>query len=349
MQLCIQNILLLAVVFIVYLPSSRQAASTSTCEGSDTHSSLKKIEPASNMLRAVSYNVRRFKAVGSGESTVNAIGDQLAALQPSLVALNEVDVRIRPEALSSLAAKLGAQYEYKFFGHVRGNYGNALISKYPIVSVRETHIKGGTEMALTPGIRKYNGDIAKAGEVHRLARGMLECDVEMPDVGVVTVAVTHLDHISEEQREVQLDHILEVLGPNTSRTLLLGDLNALTRQDYTAEEWTVLEDRNKEQSWTPPAAGCLDALAEAGFTDVFAAAAGVSRLSERRPDADGALPQIFSAHVSNPLYRIDYMFQGDSLVRDLNPTAAYVAVNMTLSDHFPVVFDLKHASSLSRM
>lgn len=71
MQLCIQNILLLAVVFIVYLPSSRQAASTSTCEGSDTHSSLKKIEPASNMLRAVSYNVRRFKAVGSGESTVN--------------------------------------------------------------------------------------------------------------------------------------------------------------------------------------------------------------------------------------------------------------------------------------
>lgn len=160
MQLCIQNILLLAVVFIVYLPSSRQAASTSTCEGSDTHSSLKKIEPASNMLRAVSYNVRRFKAVGSGESTVNvrhimtkvpavknpetnariyrlliactlklwldwtststyisqAIGDQLAALQPSLVALNEVDVRIRPEALSSLAAKLGAQYEYKFFG-----------------------------------------------------------------------------------------------------------------------------------------------------------------------------------------------------------------------------------------
>ena len=32
----------------------------------------------------------------------------------------------------------------------------------------------------------------KAGELHRLARGMIECDVEMPDVGLVTVAVTHL-------------------------------------------------------------------------------------------------------------------------------------------------------------
>lgn len=34
----------------------------------------------------------------------------------------------------------------------------------------------------------------KAGELHRLARGMIECDVEMPDVGLVTVAVTHLVH-----------------------------------------------------------------------------------------------------------------------------------------------------------
>ena len=55
---------------------------------------------------------------------------------------------------------------------------------------------------MTPGIRKYNGDIAKAGEVHRLARGMLECDVEMPDVGVVTVAVTHLVSLDQLARQL---------------------------------------------------------------------------------------------------------------------------------------------------
>ena len=70
------------------------------------------------------------------------------------------------------------------------------------------------QRALTPGIRKYNGDIAKAGEVHRLARGMLECDVEMPDVGVVTVAVTHL--VSLDQLARQLSNSAAASGAEQS-------------------------------------------------------------------------------------------------------------------------------------
>ena len=140
-----------------------------------------------------------------------------------------------------------------------------------------------------------------------------------------------------------------MLATDDVARLLLGDLNAMTRTDYTEEEWQVLEERNKESNWSPPATGCLDALTSAGFTDVFAAAAGVARLAERGVDQDGTRPPIFSAHVGHPLYRIDYLFQGDGLAGVLAPAAAHVAVDMALSDHFPVVFDLMHKPPLASM
>ena len=42
-----------------------------------------------------------------------------------------------------------------------GRYGNALISKYPIVRSRGTHLRGGTELSFPVGMKKLNGEIAK--------------------------------------------------------------------------------------------------------------------------------------------------------------------------------------------
>eukprot|EP00965_Chrysotila_dentata_P237718 6202074-Pleurochrysis_carterae.AAC.1 len=57
----------------------------------------------------------------------------LRLLQPSLIALNEVSVESPhpPHSVSELAEALGLRH-YAFFGHVRGTYGNALISAAPI-------------------------------------------------------------------------------------------------------------------------------------------------------------------------------------------------------------------------
>ena len=73
-------------------------------------------------------------------------------------------------------------------------------------------MRGGTELSFPVGMKKLNGEIAKEGEKHRLARGLLEVDIEVPGRGELTVAVTHLDHIAEAQREVQLDHVVEQLA-----------------------------------------------------------------------------------------------------------------------------------------
>jgi endonuclease/exonuclease/phosphatase family metal-dependent hydrolase len=211
-------------------------------------------------LRVVTYNVRRFKA-SDGSSSVDKIAKALSALQPSVVALNEVDAKLRPDAVASLAEQLGG-FHYHFFGHVKGQYGNALLSRFPITATRETHLRGGTEVGFPAGTKKLNGEIAKAGELHRLARGMLECDIKVPhahwhggggggdgdiepvDSTIVTFAVTHLDHITELQREVQIEHVLETLAPRRNHTILLGDLNALWRPDYSGDEWRAIEAHN---------------------------------------------------------------------------------------------------------
>jgi len=288
-------------------------------------------------IRVVTYNVRRFKS-SDGTSTVPAIGDALAGLQPTLVALNEVDMRIRPESLTSVAERLGG-FSVAFFGHVRGQYGNALLSKYPIKAIRETHLRGGTEVGFPAGTKKLNGEIAKEGELHRIARGLLECDIEIPEMSgrpgkLLTVAVTHLDHINEAQRKVQLTHVLEALGPNTANALLVGDLNALQRSDYADEEWAALEERAKANSWGAPTSGCLDLLRDSGFTDAFAASRGHGPLSARREASEDP---IFSAHVGHPLYRIDYCFMSNA--SGLLPQRAKVHTEIELSDHFPVSFD----------
>lgn len=302
------------------------------------------------MLRILTYNIRRFKGQ-NGESSVAAVAEALAGLRPSVVALNEVDVQLEPNALELLRERLGG-FHLAFFGHVAGRYGNALLSKHPIVAVRETHLRGGTEVAFPAGMQKRNGEIAKEGETHRIARGLLECDIALPVAGasedhIVTVAVTHLDHIDEAQRAVQVEHIVEALGPNLGRSMLVGDLNALSRSDYTADEWGALEARAAANRWAlPTPAHSLDALASAGFADAFAASRGGGGPLSQLPRSRGgevapSAPEdsIFTAHVGHPLYRIDYCFFSTGL--GFAPLSASVRSEILLSDHFPVVFDFR--------
>ena len=131
----------------------------------------------------------------------------------------------------------------------------------------------------------------------------------------MTFAVTHLDHIAEREREVQLAHVVEVLPP---RCVLLGDLNALVREDYDDAAWAALEARHAAKGWSAPTHGCLAALK--GWADLGCASA--------QP----------SAHVGEPLYRIDYAFGGPAA--PIASCESRVAHEVAMSDHYPVVFDV---------
>jgi endonuclease/exonuclease/phosphatase family metal-dependent hydrolase len=81
------------------------------------------------------------------------------------------------------------------------------------------------------------------------------------------------------------------------------------------------------------------------MTDAFAAAQSFSSSSDfstarNQRLADRPSPKvtpIMTAHVGNPMVRIDYCFVSQAIA---SAKGAFVDESMTDSDHFPVVFDL---------
>ena len=302
------------------------------------------------MIRLIQYNVHRFVSTGAGNnSTLSAIAAALGQLAPDLLTLNEVDVAADPTCLETLSTELGLPH-IEFFGHVRGRYGNAILSRYPLRRLASVHLEGGTEFEFPAGTRKLNGDISEAGETHRIVRGMLGVDVAVGenDGASFALACTHLDHMDVEQRKVQLRHALrelENLQPDpASAVILAGDLNALTRSDYSQDEWAHLEKRADSRGWQLPSTGDLDILVEHGFVDV---AGNSNRRAKTAPAAEG----------SSPIYRIDYVWLKPGVTAasacmdadagapaprlELEPHASFVAQEVQHSDHFPLVVDFK--------
>ena len=233
-----------------------------------------------------------------------------------------------------IAEELNMKYE--FFGHVgEGRYGNALFTSLPIKQKKEIHLRGGTEVQFPAGTKKLNGDIAKAGEKHRIARGMLVVDMENGTRNL-RCGVTHLDHMSMKERQVQLKHIVEELIPKDIESekntdiILLGDLNALTRSDYDDEDWKRIEDTAEKNGWSSPEPDLdLNILKKNNFFDALA-------MADYPPDRPWR-----TASTDNPMYRIDYCF-----IR-----SKYMGVDQSLilshtkesSDHFPVLFDVEQS------
>jgi endonuclease/exonuclease/phosphatase family metal-dependent hydrolase len=85
-----------------------------------------------SMLRVVSFNVRRFADAEKADVSAAALA-VLARLTPiDILALNEVDIDLRPNVLAQAQEALGLDH-CAFFGHVRGVYGNALLSRCAVL------------------------------------------------------------------------------------------------------------------------------------------------------------------------------------------------------------------------
>ena len=114
--------------------------------------------------------------------------------------------------------------------------------------VEEFQLPGGSRLKLPVGTRKFNGDIVKEeGETHQLIRGCLHVRFALrwPSSGKtagLSVFCTHLDHINDGERRIQLAAIVDrmkvaVQSSDNEHCILCGDLNALCRRDYSEGEW----------------------------------------------------------------------------------------------------------------
>ena len=114
----------------------------------------------------------------------------------------------------------------------RRQYGTAILSRFPIESWSNTHLP-------------------KFGDHEQ--RGLLVAAIKVRGV-TVRMTDTHLQHDNNLEREAQAARIVELLGDEPERTILVGDLNA----EATTPEITTLTDV-LDDSWAKVGVG-------AGFT-----------------------------------------------------------------------------------
>lgn len=161
--------------------------------------------PSQGLLRVATYNIHRGFNV-QGTLDVEGLARTLAEVQADVVGLNEVS-RGRlldggVDVLLWLGHRLGMRAE--FGATVEGLYGNALLSRYPIVGVQNFPFE----------------------TYHSEPRGCLLITVQVGERQVLTM-VTHLDH-GEEAAPTRAAQVVELLALWAKRTpaILLGDFNA---------------------------------------------------------------------------------------------------------------------------
>jgi endonuclease/exonuclease/phosphatase family metal-dependent hydrolase len=166
-------------------------------------------------LKVMSYNIHHANPPSvPGKIDLDAIAKTIADQKPDLVALQEVDVNTQRSGkineASILAMKLGMKglFFAKAIDHDGGEYGVAILSKYPI-SEQQIHrlpTKEGTK-----------------GEPRVLAT----VQVTLPGGKKIRFASTHLDaQQNDTNRLLQIAEINKIAQQEQLPFIIAGDLNA---------------------------------------------------------------------------------------------------------------------------
>lgn len=156
-------------------------------------------------FRFATLNVHSFRTASTFRSNIPGLTSILLPYELDLIALQEIPCQTRLDKFSSELS-----LPYCIYGSAYEEFlGNGFASRYPIsFHSNQQSIEG--------------------------KRSLLECrfDGDHQFLSNRTFAVTHLDHRNEDQRLTQikqfnpLEHQIDIL---------LGDFNALTREDYSEE------------------------------------------------------------------------------------------------------------------
>jgi len=166
-------------------------------------------EPEAGVLRILCYNIRHGRGM-DGNVDLERIAEVIRTQKPHLVALQEVDKGVRrtdgrdiPAELSQLTG-MEAYFEMNF-PFQGGEYGNAILSRLPILSKRNTHYR-----------------MLREDE----QRGVIQVLVQFEGQGVLFMN-THIDHRPDDAERMQnLEQIEEVVAEFPGVPVIIaGDFN----------------------------------------------------------------------------------------------------------------------------
>jgi endonuclease/exonuclease/phosphatase family metal-dependent hydrolase len=167
-------------------------------------------------LQVLCYNIHHANPPSKpGIIDLEAIAKVIRQQAPDLVALQEVDVFTnRSGKTSNQAAELaklsGLPYYYfaKAIDYDGGEYGVAILSRFPFEAVKNTPL---------PTAAGTNGE----------PRTLATADVRLPHGKQIVFACTHLDaQKSDTNRLLQINKITEILQQEKLPVVIAGDFNA---------------------------------------------------------------------------------------------------------------------------
>jgi endonuclease/exonuclease/phosphatase family metal-dependent hydrolase len=167
-------------------------------------------------LKVMSYNIRIASPPSTqwGGTDLAAIAKVIKANDPDLVALQEVDAFTERsgktvDQAKELGAMTGLHYFFaKAVDRSGGDYGVAVLSRYPIVESQAYRLP------------PHEGS---EGEVRGLAFIVVKPFGDNKKVGFIS---THLDHMSDADRTLQAEKVLEITEKHKKLPIIFGaDLN----------------------------------------------------------------------------------------------------------------------------
>ena len=199
------------------------------------------IPPKGQSLRVMTYNIYGARATSPANAAdLDAIAEVIRRQNPDLVTLNEVDVFTNRTGKDvhqarDLAEKLGMEWHFsKAIDRDGGEYGDAVLSKYPILEKRSYRLPCAAE---------------QPGEDRSLC--VIRVQIDGKDL---YVASTHLDHLSgDASRLVQATEIRRIRDTELEGDLILcGDLNAIPSSNVIATMTSFLTNTGPIDQYTFP-------------------------------------------------------------------------------------------------
>ena len=199
------------------------------------------IPPKGQSLRVMTYNIYGARATSPANAAdLDAIAEVIRRQNPDFVTLNEVDVFTNRTGKDvhqarDLAEKLGMEWHFsKAIDRDGGEYGDAVLSKYPILEKRSYRLPCAAE---------------QPGEDRSLC--VIRVQIDGKDL---YVASTHLDHLSgDASRLVQATEIRRIRDTELEGDLILcGDLNANPSSNVIATMTSFLTNTGPIDQYTFP-------------------------------------------------------------------------------------------------
>ena len=184
------------------MPGARSGIANAPTDSSVTH------------LRVMSYNIRHANPPSNkGVVELETIANVIRKESVDLVALQEVDVNIARSGnvnqAKALAGLLGMHYYFaKAIDFGGGDYGVAILSRYPLTDTRKVALPEEAE--------------AQAED-----RVLALATVQLPGGQLVRFGSTHLDVLSSANRLQQVQTINAIAKSEQMPFILAGDLNDL--------------------------------------------------------------------------------------------------------------------------